>query len=324
MKKILVGLLSGLVLGGAATWLLLSRSVAPASDAIAPAAEKAGPGLHLSKEQVAQAGLSIAVPGSVRLVPEVTAYGRVLDSAPLLTLAADLAAAQATLSASEKEFARLKALHEQGENASAQAVETAEAAAQRDRSALDSVRARLNAGWGPALASRTDLPGLLRILADGQASLARLDLLPGDRPASAPGSARVGALADESALREAEVLGPAPTVDPQMQGTGYLVLLRGTGLPPPGSALRAFLPAGGGEQVALVVPRTALVQHQGSVFVYVQTGDGVFARKLVELGRVRPEGIAITGGLGAEDRVVTVGGQQLLSTELQSAGVTGN
>lgn len=326
MKKVIVGLLAGLALGGGAAWLLLPRSgtAAPESSPKAePAGEKAGPGLHLTDEQLAQAGLTVALPGTVTLNAEVKAYGHVLDPTPLVTLVAEIAMAQATLNASEKEFVRVKSLHEQDQNASAQAVETAEAAARRDRIALDSVQARLVVGWGRALARHTDLAGLIHTLVAGEASLARLELLPGDTPAKLPTTARVGLLTGDTALRDAEVLGLAPTTDAQTQGAGYLVLWRTDPLPP-GTALRAFLPAGGEARPALVVPRSALLQHAGSMFVYVQIGKGEYARKLVEPGQSLPDGIVVTAGIGERDQVVTVGAQQLLSAELQAAGITGN
>lgn len=326
MKKVIIGLLAGCVVGGGVAWLLLHRTATTALESsvkTAPASEAAGAGLHLSDEQLAQVGLTVAAPGTVTLNPEVKAYGHVIDPTPLVALAGEIAMAQATLHASENEFARVKSLHEQDQNVSAQAVETAEAATQRDRIALASAQARLAVGWGRALAGRADLAPLIHALVAGEASLARLDLLPGDTPAKFPSTARIGLLTGDSALREAEVLGPAPTTDAQTQGAGYLVHWRADPLPP-GTALRAFLPAGGDTRPALVVPRSALLQHAGSMFVYVQTGQGAFARKLVEPGQSLPDGTVVVTGVGDKDQVVTVGAQQLLSTELQAAGITGN
>ena len=89
---------------------------------------------------------------------------------------------------------------------------------------------------------------------------------------------------------------------------------------PPGAALRTAVPTGAAAQAALLVPRSALVQHDGSIFVYVQTGELTFARRLVEVARDEAAGVAVTAGLEAKDKIVTVGAQQLLSTELQAAG----
>ncbi len=326
MKKVIIGLLAGLAVGGGTAWLLLHHSGATAPESAAkpePAGESSPSGLHLSDEQLAQAGLTVATPGTVTLSAEIKAYGHVLDPTPLVSLVAEIAMAKATLNASEKEFARVKSLHEQDQNASAQAVETAEAAARRDRIALESVQARLVVGWGRPVARHADLAALIHALVAGEASLARLDLLPGDAPAKLPATARVGLLSGDPALRAAEVLGPAPTTDALTQGASYLALWRSDPLPP-GTALRAFLPAGGEARPALAVPRSALLQHAGSMFVYVQKGKGEFARKLVEPGQTLPDDTIVITGVGEKDQVVTVGAQQLLSAELQAAGITGN
>jgi len=58
-------------------------------------------------------------PGTI--TPELKGYGRVLDPAPLAALSAELAAAEAALAASQKEFDRLRVLSEQ-QNASDRAL----------------------------------------------------------------------------------------------------------------------------------------------------------------------------------------------------------
>ena len=85
-----------------------------------------------------------------------------LDVSPLATLLAELETAQSSLAASAKEFERLKSL---GENTAPRALETAEAAMKRDQAALESVKARLLAGWGKPFTSRTDLAALTREMA---------------------------------------------------------------------------------------------------------------------------------------------------------------
>ena len=320
MKKILLGLVLGLILGGAVMrWLPRS----PAPEAAAPkekdAAEEKGAGLHLTKEQIAHAGLTLATSTEAALAPETRGYGRVLDPTSLVTVAAEIATAKAALALSEKELARVETLHAQDQNASGQALEQATAARLRDRITLDAARARLVLAWGPALAKRSELAALVHAMVNGEAALVRIDLPPGEAPATAPATARVGALGAGGALIEVEVLGAAPTADAQTQGVSYLALWRTAPLPP-GATLRAAVPTGAAAQAALLVPRSALVQHDGSIFVYVQTGELTFARRLVEVGRDEAAGVAVTAGLEAKDKIVTVGAQQLLSTELQAAG----
>lgn len=323
MKKILFGLLVGLGLGaGAMAWL--KRAPAPEVAAhggagAKEAVEAKGAGVRLTKEQLAHAGLTLAAPTTAKLAPEVRGYGRVLDPTPLVASTAEIATAQAALTLSEKEFARVETLNGQDQNASGQALEQAAAARQRDRIALDAARARLVLAWGTTLAKRGELARLIQAVVGGEAALVRIDLPPGETPGSAPATARVGGLAAGGPLHEAEVLGVAPTADAQTQGASYLALWRAATLPP-GAALRASVPTGAAAEAVLLVPRAALVQHDGSIFVYVQTGELTFVRRLVETGREQEAGVVVTAGLEIKDRIVTVGAQQLLSTELQAAG----
>lgn len=321
MKKVLIGIVAGLLVGGVATWVALRPR-----DTAKP--EEAAPSLDIStgraaiSKQLAAVGLKFAGPETVQLTPEVKGYGRVLDPAPLVALLAEIETARAAATASEKELTRVQQLHAQDGNASAQAVETAEAAAQRDRVQLAAAQARLLTGWGQAFVHQSDLAALVRALAAGEAALVRLDLLPGDAPAQPPPVARVGPLAREGEGREVEVLGLAPGADPQVQGTGYLALWRSAPLPA-GTALWATVAAGEPRPV-LVLPRSALVRHEGGVFIYVQNAEGGFERRLVTTGPALPAGIVIADGVAAGDKVVVTGAQQLLATELLgSAGGTG-
>ena len=54
------------------------------------------------------------------------------------------------------------------------------------------------------------------------------------------------------------------------------------------------------------------------MFVFVQTGEESFQRKRVETSQAQREGVVVTNGIGAEDRVVVTGAQQLLSEEFKS------
>jgi hypothetical protein len=170
------------------------------------------------------------------------------------------------------------------------------------------------------LVERADLPALVRQLALGEIALVRIDLPPGETPAQTPASTKVGALTGSDTLGEVELLGPVPVADPQAQGTGYLALWR-TGPLAPGTALRAVMTAPGDPQKSLVLPRGAFVRHAGGVFIYVQTAEGGFERRLVTLGSPVAAGIVVMEGVAEKDQVVITGAQQLLATEvLGSAG----
>mgnify|MGYP001546848431 FL=1 len=240
MKKFLPGLIVGLLLGAGATWILLSH---PAAEA--PAEKPAGPDITIGSavisKQLAALGLAFAAPPSVELAPEIKGYGRVLDPTPLAGLVADLRTAQAAANASAQDYARVKQLHDQGENASQQAVESAQAAMLRDRAQLTAAESHLSLACGRTLSTRADLDDLLPALAAGDAALVRIDVAASEATATAPAEAWVSPFTgDHPARHDVELLGPAPAADPQAQGVGYLALWRGHPLPP-GAALNAGL-----------------------------------------------------------------------------------
>lgn len=321
MKKIVSGLLAGFALGLIATWIYLRthpEAGAPKTEAAAaPAAKPKENPLHLPPAKRAAAGLLLAQPATVTLAPEVSAFGRVLDPAPLIALVAELETARAALATSEKESARLEKLFAADTNVSAQAVDTAAAALARDRTAVASARARLLATWGRPLADAAKLDNIISELEKG-AALVRLDLLPGDTPATDLKKAAV-TLPGRAETFSADIIGAAPTADPQLQGAGFLAFIDGHTLPV-GAALRATLAGPGEPQSALTVPRSAILYHEGSTWLYVLEEEDNFERKLVTLGRGVGDGVVITSGLDDSHQVVTAGAQQLLSAELQAGG----
>jgi hypothetical protein len=321
MKKSLLVLLLGILVGALAVWWLRpaggsAEPVERKSDAAPATAERGA--LTLTAERIAAAGLTVASPTAVTLPAQVEAFGRVLDPAPLVVAATEVATAQATLTASEHELARVNALHEAGNNASAQAVETATAAAERDRAQSLSARARFAAAWGAALAARLREGFVFPALDQGW-SFVRLDV-PAEHPLLPTGAtARVNLAANEQSTADAEILGPAPGTDAQFQGRSYFALIREPGWFA-GSAVRAWVSVAGAPQSAWLLPRSAFVRHEGSVFVYVAKNPTQFERRRVELGPAQDAGLVVTSGLAAGDQVVTVGAGQLLSAELGGAG----
>jgi hypothetical protein len=320
MNKTVVGLIVGLVLGAGSMWLGLHRSADAERGAGAPLAPSApekpkeNP-LHLPPAKRAAVGIKLAKPAAVTTASEVTAYGRVLDPASLLAGVAELTTARAALTATEKEAERAKKLFAAGGNASAQAVELAEANLARDRAAAAAAQGRLAVNWGRGVADH--LEAVATALEHG-AALARLDVLPGEKPAAQPATAQIFPPGSDESL-QAEILGPAAVADPQVQGPSFLALLRDRTLPA-GAAVRALLPGAGDAAHALAVPRGAVVYHQGSAWVFVLGEEDTFERKLVMPGRAVGDGLAITSGLEPDEQIVVAGAQQLLAAELQAGG----
>jgi hypothetical protein len=273
--------------------------------------------VKLDPDAQARIGLKVASLQAAQAPSEVRGFGRVLDPAPLAALITEGASAQAALQASTKEYERVKVLYGQNQNASARALETAEAAMHKDRIALESVQLRLLLGWGKEIASRTDLPTFVASLAARQEVLIRVDLPLGDRPKAPPVGGRVAPVGAPENVIEIQIVGPAPTTDPQAQTDGYLFLAK-TDVLSPGAALVAWLAVPGEVRTGVIVPRDAVLRHEGETFVYLQTVDDTFQRKAVTLERPVGNGWFSGKDLKPQEKVVVVGAQQLLSEELKA------
>jgi hypothetical protein len=249
---------------------------------------------------------------------ELKGYGRVLDATPLAGLVTELATAQAAAAASGKELARLQSLQEDN-NASIRALQAAEAAATRDRLLVQSARDRMVLAWGRAVSQRPDLPALVRALTLQERLIARLDLPAGEWISGPAGTARLVGLADETHSTPAELLGPAPATDPQMQGEGLFYLTRDNSLHlAADAAITGYVTLSGQALHGVLLPRSAVLHHAGETWVYLQTDETQFRRVAVALTHPAEGGWLISEGLKSGGRVVTDGAQLLLSEELKS------
>ncbi len=326
MKRLLLGIIVGLALGGAGVWFYQKQhpGAEPKEEKKEEKKEESrvihttngATFIKLDKETQDRIGLKAAPLEAFSLKPEVKGYGRVLDPTPLAALVAEIASARAALDASTKEFERLSLLNKQGQNASTRAVEAAEAAVKRDRILVDAAELKLVTAWGKPIASQPDLPGFVHSLATLQTTLVRVDLPLGHALKSPPLGCHVAAPASEEDLFEAQLLGPATSADPQTQGQGFFFLLR-TNAFPPGAAVVAWLSTAGEAENGVIVPRAAPLRHEGGTFIYLQTASDTFQRKEIELEHPTETGWFVGEGLKPQEKVVIVGAQQLLSEELK-------
>jgi len=265
-------------------------------------------------------GLQTTALAAAQLSPEVKAYGNVLSVAAIASQVADFGAAQATSQASAAELQRLKALAGQN-NASQRALQAAEATAARDQAQLESARIRLAGTLGIPLATRPDLPGLIQSLVSLSNALVQLNLTADETLSAMPSAARILTLATNNSPVDASFLGPAPAVDPQLQGRGFLFLVtsNSAGLLP-GAAVTGYILLPGETQQGVNLPRAAIVRYKGAAWVYRQTSEDTFERVEVHLAAPLQDGWFVREGLKPNDKVVTAGAQLLLSEELKSAG----
>ncbi len=288
----------------------------------APSRAKRGTGgeliLTLDAETQKRIGLRIEPLAASKLPQEKLGYGRVVDISPLASLVGELATTQAILSASNKELQRVRALRDQGENASARALEAVEAAFQRQQIAVHAIQQRVELAWGKAIAGREDLPDFVHSLVTQEVALLRVDLPAGEWLEPNPTNARV-LLSPDVEPTAAKIVGPAPNISPEMQGQAFLLLVnpRPNHLTP-GAAVTVLLAQPGEPLHGVAVPREALLRVAGKEWVYVQINDETFARREIPATHPLPSGWFVTSPLAPNDRIVVGGAQTLLSEELKA------
>jgi hypothetical protein len=264
-------------------------------------------------------GLKTTALAAAQLSPEAKGYGRVMDTSPLASLVAELAAARAAGVASQAELMRLKTLAAQN-NASDRALQAAAATATREQAQAEAIRLRLLSSWGSSIAARDDLPKFVQTLSSLESALVEISLPAGESVKTMPTGARLATLVDESQPIAAKVIGPAPAVDPQAQGQGFLLLVApNESHLAPGMAVTGLLSLPGEAQPGVTVPRDAIIRFNGTTWVYLQTGGQTFQRVEVALERPLENGWFVRGHVKPDDKVVTVAAQQLLSEELKGA-----
>jgi hypothetical protein len=327
MKNIWIGIVIGLLAGGAAVWIWAGHHEGGEKETEKEAVENKSHVVHdtngetylkLDKEAQEHAGLKMAALEPAELKPEVKAFGRVLDPAPLATALTDIAIARSQLEASAKEAARLKLLHGQNQNVSTRALEAAEATVNRDQITLQAAELRLTANWGRALAERSDLDFFIRSLVMQQSSLVRVDVPATERVSGTPVTARLSLLSAPDKPLAAEFVAAAVAADPQAPGHGYLFVLR-TNSVPANAIVTAWLSLPGEMEKGTLVPRDAIVRHEGEAFVYVQSSDEKFERKEIALEHPLASGWFVED-LKPGTKIVITGAQQLLSEELKGEG----
>jgi hypothetical protein len=260
-------------------------------------------------------GLQTATLAAAALPPEMKAWGRVLDSATLISAHNSVVAAQAALQASQPEYQRLKELSGQ-DNASLRALETAEAQMQQDQSALATAQAQLVAASSPAMAGEP--PHFFQSLAKQESVLVRLDLPADELVAEAPTGAQLKISGQNSEVR-GQFVGLAAATDPQVQGAGFIFVV--TNAPAeltPGLAVTGFLQLPGEQLHGVVVPDAAAVRSDERAWIYAQTGETNFVRREIKLNHPTASGWFVTNSVVPGDKVVVTGAQTLLSEDRKS------
>ena len=313
--KLYIGLILGVLLGLVAGWFIFpkiaGRKTSEIESEAKPREEKREQAVKLDKEQQKLAGIQLAQPKLVHVSPELKAYGRILDPSVFTALALEIQSAQASLHASKLEYERLKNLFAQNQNASARALETAEATMKRDQVALDTGESKLGLELGPDVSQKTNLNNMLGQVSKLNWALARVNI-PGGSVAPVPNVAAVAAVFNPTNRFSAEVLGLSTYAEPQTPGQGFLLLIK-TNQFSPNTPIIAWFPVSGKEVSGVSIPESALLLESGETIVFVSSGEDIFKSVAVEVFRANEQGVIVTNGLSETNQVVITGAQQLHS-----------
>ncbi len=267
--------------------------------------------LTLDEATQKRAGIVVANPVAAEWQPEIRATGRVADPLAFAAAAADYEAARAAAAASQAELERTQKLAAQ-DNASARVLEAAQAAAAKDKFALQAATAKFTADWGVHLAAQTNLADFAAQLQTGDTALAKITLPSGTFPNPPPATAQIFIFnAEEKSIAAdfADDLGVDPAT--QMQTLLFSVKQK----MPPSIAVTARLKISSEPAAGVTVPAGAVLRHDDKGWVFVQTGATEFTREEIPLDRPQAGGF-FSAELSPTNRVVVTGAQTLLSAEL--------
>ena len=271
---------------------------------------------------------TVQLQSAVRM-PELQAYGTVLELQALTDLSnsytitkAQLQVAQAKLNASRMAFERAQRLYQDQQNVSAAQVQTTESAFRVDEANVAAAEAQLQnlassavQQWGPvlggALVDRS--PMLLRLL-QRQDMLVQVTLPPGETLSEPPKTAV--AQAGNAIHANMQYLSPAPRTDARIQGISFLYIVPASSGLLPGMNLSVSLVAGKSAEGTLV-PASAVVWSDGKAWAYFRTGVQTFTRREIVTDTPAADGGYIVKGLPANSEIVAQGGQLLLSEEFR-------
>lgn len=271
--------------------------------------------VRLEPDAVTRAGIETIVVAPSRFEPTVRGFGRVLDPALIVDSIANVEALRTAEASARAEQRRVEALARDDRNASLREVEAARSLAARARADLAMARSRLVVQIGPALARDPDLATIARRLADGDASLIRIDVPGSEQPPAPERGVRFTFYPERREPLEVRYVGPAATIDPTLPG--FALLFLATARPPQaGTPVIADCRTAAPPETGVELPPSAVVYLGGRPFAWVERGEGRFERRILETISREDGSLFVRRGLVAGERVVSTGAQQLLSSEL--------
>ena len=274
------------------------------------------PALALTDAQQRAAGVRVDHPVAMANVPQVEAYGVVLDPAALITDAGRMESTQVAWHAAQADVERLAGLYRDNLNASLKSLQLAQAQESETGAQARAAAATFALQWGPVAALGAQKRHALILALGANRQLLVRAGLPGQLLADPVGPR---ALLDIDGVNvAARVLGSLPRTDPQLQGAAWLLAIErapaGLG---PGAHVRVLLeraPVKG-----LLVPAVALLYGENGAYVYRDArrspgGKHQYEAAAVQLLAAVGDGWLVSG-LEASDAIVVQGAGVLWSLQ---------
>ena len=149
--------------------------------------------------------------------------------------------------------------------------------------------------------------------------IARVDIPAGQALVAPVTTARISALGHEDTPLQGQRLALAAAVDPNTQGQAFLFRVENPGgALRPGLSVTAYLRKPGEVRKGTLVPPSAIIRAAGKTWVYIQQQADKFVRCAVTTDYLPGGRVFVSGELGDQGKVVTVGAQILFSEESKS------
>ncbi|MCI4677399.1 efflux RND transporter periplasmic adaptor subunit [Rhodoblastus acidophilus] len=292
--------------------------------------------LVLDEAAQRKSGIATAAAPPPLAEESLSAYGAVLDAAPLIELngryleaGAQLKMAQAKLAVTRTAYERAKTLYKDRQNVSAAQMQTAEGDFEAAGAELAAARARLAAvtatvaqSWGPVLGEALiDGGPLIQDLIQRRVFLVKATLPPGASLAHPPVAASAE-LPGGKKIR-LDFVSAATAADPRLQGEAFFYRTPAGDGALPGLNLIVSLPRAGGVQGA-VAPESAVVWLHGKAWLYLRVKPDAFIRREIAPLRAAPHGGYLVAGLKPGAQIVVIGAQMLLSEEFRAEATAGD
>jgi len=295
------------------------------------------PAVKLTAEIIDRSGIELGTLQVVKQLHEARATGQVVDFEPLLRkrtayqdAETNKAVSKERMNAAVKVHKRLRTLYEERLNVSLKQVDAAQLEVVENRAQvriaskqMANIRLETVHLWGAELADwalgnikNKEKSGYFDRLLQNEDVLLIGSLPPGLSLPKETSFIYVNSHPDRSTARKAYLISPAVYTNTLSQGVTYYFRVRAEKMRI-GMRLSAWIVLSDDVETGVDVPLASVIWYGGQPWVYVQVADDLYQRRPVSSYRETDFGWFITDTFKQDDRVVTRGGQLLLSEELR-------